>query len=65
MPELNDREIYQTVLDGLQAGAYVVDRNRRIRIWNKGAVRITVYLRQDVVGRFLREHFPHRRSFPF
>jgi diguanylate cyclase (GGDEF)-like protein/PAS domain S-box-containing protein len=57
MPELSDPEIYQTVLDNLQTGVYIVDRNRRIRFWNEGAERITGYLRQDVVGRFLRDHF--------
>jgi PAS domain S-box-containing protein len=56
MPELNDPDIYQTVLDGLQTGVYIVDRNRRIRFWNGGAEQITGYLRQDVVGRFLRDH---------
>ena len=56
MPELSDPEIYQTVLDGLETGVYIVDRNRRIRFWNGGAEQITGYLRQDVVGRFLREH---------
>ena len=57
MPELNDPEIYRTVLDNLQTGAYIVHRNRRIRFWNEGAEQNTGYLRQDVVGRFLREHF--------
>ena len=56
MPELNDPDIYQTVLDGLETGVYIVDRNRRIRFWNQGAEQITGYLRQDVVGRFLRDH---------
>jgi len=56
MPELNDPDIYQTVLDGLETGVYIVDRNRRIRFWNHGAEQITGYLRQDVVGRFLRDH---------
>ena len=56
MPELSDPEIYQTVLDSLQTGVYIVDRNRRIRFWNEGAEQITGYLRQDVVGRFLRDH---------
>ncbi len=56
MPELSDPEIYQTVLDGLETGVYIVDRNRRIRFWNEGAEQITGYLRQDVVGRFLRDH---------
>jgi diguanylate cyclase (GGDEF)-like protein/PAS domain S-box-containing protein len=56
MPELDDPEIYLTVLDNLQTGVYIVDRNRRIRFWNEGAEQITGYLRQDVVGRFLRDH---------
>lgn len=56
MPELNDPDIYQAVLDSLQTGVYIVDRNRRIRFWNEGAEQITGYLRQDVVGRFLRDH---------
>jgi diguanylate cyclase (GGDEF)-like protein/PAS domain S-box-containing protein len=56
MPELSDPEIYQTVLDGLQTAVYIVDRNRRICYWNEGAEQITGYLRQDVVGRFLRDH---------
>jgi len=56
MPELNDPAIYQTVLDGLETGVYIVDRERRIRFWNEGAEKITGYLRQDVVGHFLRDH---------
>src|SRR5258708_10439231 len=56
MPELNDPEIYQSVLDGLETGVYIVVRNRRIRFWNEGAEQITRYLRQDVVGRLQRDH---------
>jgi diguanylate cyclase (GGDEF)-like protein/PAS domain S-box-containing protein len=56
MPELDDPEIYRIVLEGLETGVYIVDRNRRIRFWNEGAEQITGYLRQDVVGRFLRDH---------
>jgi diguanylate cyclase (GGDEF)-like protein/PAS domain S-box-containing protein len=56
MPELDDPEIYQIVLDNLQTGVYIVDRDRRIRFWNEGAEQITGYLRQDVVGRLLRDH---------
>ena len=56
MPELNDPEIYRSVLENLETGVYIVDRNRRVRFWNEGAEQITGFLRQDVVGRFLREH---------
>src|SRR5580692_12538799 len=56
MPELNDPDLYLTVLDDLPTGVYIVDRNRRIRFWNEGAEHITGYLRQDVVGRLQRDH---------
>jgi diguanylate cyclase (GGDEF)-like protein/PAS domain S-box-containing protein len=54
--QLSDPEICQSVLETLPTGVYLVDRNRRIRFWNEGAERITGFLRQDVVGRFLRDH---------
>lgn len=57
MHELNDPEIYLAVLEMLDTGVYIVDRSRRIRFWNEGAEQTTGYLRQDVVGRFLRDHF--------
>jgi diguanylate cyclase (GGDEF)-like protein/PAS domain S-box-containing protein len=57
MPELDDPEIYLSVLESLDTGVYIVDRSRRIRFWNEGAEQTTGYLRQDVVGRFLRDHF--------
>ncbi|MBZ5659262.1 MAG: diguanylate cyclase [Acidobacteriia bacterium] len=56
MSELDKPEIFQSVLETLQTGVYLVDRNRCIRFWNEGAERITGYFRQDVVGRFLRDH---------
>ena len=56
MSELDNPETYQTVLNSLETGVYIVDRNRRICFWNEGAEQITGYLRQDVVGRFLRDH---------
>lgn len=49
-------EIYRSVLEELPAGLYLVDRHRRIVFWNAGAERICGYLRQDVVGKFLRQH---------
>ncbi|MBZ5642481.1 MAG: diguanylate cyclase, partial [Acidobacteriia bacterium] len=57
MSELDDPEIFQSVLEALQTGIFLVDRSRRIRFWNDGAERITGYFRQDVVGRFPRDHF--------
>jgi diguanylate cyclase (GGDEF)-like protein/PAS domain S-box-containing protein len=54
--EFDDPSVFQSVLESLQTGVYLVDRNRKIRFWNDGAERITGYFRQDVVGRFLRDH---------
>jgi PAS domain S-box-containing protein/diguanylate cyclase (GGDEF)-like protein len=53
--ELEDPSIYRTVLESLQVGIYLVDREQRIVFWNDGAEKITGYLRQDVVGRYCRE----------
>lgn len=55
MSELQDPEIFRTVLDNLQTGVYLVDRDRKIVFWNDGAERITGYMRHDVLGRFCRE----------
>jgi diguanylate cyclase (GGDEF)-like protein/PAS domain S-box-containing protein len=56
MSELNNPEVFRSVLEHLGTGVYLVDRNRKIVFWNEGAESITGHLRQDVVGRFLREH---------
>jgi diguanylate cyclase (GGDEF)-like protein/PAS domain S-box-containing protein len=56
MSEFDNPEIYKSILETLPTGIYLVDRNRKILFWNKGAESISGYLRQDVVGRFLREH---------
>ena len=56
MLELDNPEIFRSVLEHLETGVYLVDRTRRILFWNEGAEKITGYLRQDVVGRFLRDH---------
>lgn len=54
MSELKDPLIYREVLENLQIGVYVVDREQKIVFWNEGAEKITGYLRQDVMGRFCR-----------
>lgn len=58
MCELEDPRIYRSVLESLQIGIYLVDRDQRIVFWNDGAEKITGYLRQDVVGCFCREASP-------
>lgn len=42
---------WEQVLEHLSDGVYVVDTQRRIVYWNRGAERITGYSREDVLGR--------------
>jgi diguanylate cyclase (GGDEF)-like protein/PAS domain S-box-containing protein len=56
MSEFDNPDIFRSILETLPTGVYLVDRNRKILFWNTGAEEITGYLRQDVVGRFLRDH---------
>ncbi|MGH9738467.1 MAG: sensor domain-containing diguanylate cyclase [Candidatus Acidiferrales bacterium] len=58
MCELEDPRIYRSVLESLQIGICLVDRDQRIVFWNGGAEKITGYLRQDVVGCFCQEAPP-------
>lgn len=46
-----DPEVYRTLLESMPNGVYVVDRERRVVLWNEGAERISGYLRQEVMGR--------------
>lgn len=61
---LDDPETFRCVLDNLQLGVYLVDRQRQILFWNQGAEAITGYLRHEVVGRFchdnLLQHCSHQ-----
>ena len=43
--------LYKEIVDGFDEGVYVVDRDRRIVYWNKGAERMTGYAATEVVGR--------------
>lgn len=56
MAETLSQDIYRTVLEGLPTGVYLVDRDRRIRLWNQGAEELTGYLRQEVLGRLCGEN---------
>src|SRR5437867_971708 len=56
MPELQDPDIFRTILESLQTGVYVVGREGRILFWNQGAEKITGYLRHEALGRFCREN---------
>ncbi len=55
MSEFESPDVLRSVLESLQTGLYLVDRDHKIVFWSDGAERITGYLRQEVVGRFCRE----------
>jgi diguanylate cyclase (GGDEF)-like protein/PAS domain S-box-containing protein len=49
-------QIYEGILDNMYEGLYVLDRDRRITYWSKGAERITGYSSDEVLGCFCREN---------
>jgi diguanylate cyclase (GGDEF)-like protein/PAS domain S-box-containing protein len=56
MPDLQDPEIFRTILDSLQTGVSVADRTGKILFWNQGAERLTGHKRHEVVGRSCRNN---------
>lgn len=48
---LRDGDLYKMLLDQMEEGIYIVDRDRRILYWNGGAERITGYYAHEIVGR--------------
>ena len=54
-----DPTIYRLVLEKLPIGIYVLDREQRVRFWNRGAEQITGYLAHEVMGKVCRESLPH------
>jgi diguanylate cyclase (GGDEF)-like protein/PAS domain S-box-containing protein len=56
MAELQDPEVFRAVLDSLQTGVLVADRNGKILFWNQGAERITGFIRHQVLGHFSRDN---------
>jgi PAS domain-containing protein len=49
---LLDGELHKKLLDQLDTGIYIVDRDRRILYWNGGAERISGYPTYEVSGQF-------------
>jgi PAS domain S-box-containing protein len=45
------------LLDLVFSGVYLVDTQRKITYWNKGAEKITGYTPAEVAGRFCPENF--------
>jgi diguanylate cyclase (GGDEF)-like protein/PAS domain S-box-containing protein len=50
-----DPEVYRSLLESMPNGVYLVDRDRRILLWNDAAEKISGFLRQEVVGRCCRD----------
>ena len=50
MSELEGDDIHRRVLESLQTGVCLVDRNQKIVFWNEGAEKATGLLRQEVLG---------------
>jgi diguanylate cyclase (GGDEF)-like protein/PAS domain S-box-containing protein len=48
---IDDPDIFRGILENLQIGLYLTDRDRRIVFWNREATRISGYLSHEVVGR--------------
>ncbi len=50
-------EIYQAILDCLEDGVYLINRDRKIVFWNRGAEEITGFKRHEVLGRSCEDQF--------
>lgn len=48
--------LFRTALEELAVGIYIVDREQRIRFWNRGAEEIIGHLAHQVVGRVCTDH---------
>ncbi len=48
---------YKTILDSLYDGVYMVDHNRRIVYWNRGAERLSGYKAEEIVGKNCADNF--------
>jgi diguanylate cyclase (GGDEF)-like protein/PAS domain S-box-containing protein len=54
MLNLEDPQLLRAILDNLQTGLFVTDREHRIVFWNDGAEKITGYMRHAVLGHLCR-----------
>jgi PAS domain S-box-containing protein len=52
---LDNPKLFRHVVEDLPVGIYIVDRERRIRFWNRGAEQLIGHLAHDVVGRVLED----------
>ncbi|MGA2810895.1 MAG: diguanylate cyclase [Candidatus Acidiferrum sp.] len=54
---MDSPEVLLAVIDVLSMGVTVVDQSGKIVLWNRQAERLTGFLRQEVIGRSVREGF--------
>jgi len=52
---LDNPKLFRHLVEDLPVGIYIVDRDRRIRFWNRGAEHLTGHLAHDVVGHVLED----------
>ena len=52
-----DASLYHYILDKIKDGVYFVDREKRIRLWNRGAEAITGFSRSEVIGEHCYSHW--------
>ena len=57
MSDIDNPEVLLAVLDSLTVGVSLVDRQGKIVLWNRRAERLTGFLRQDALGRSVRDGF--------
>ena len=48
---MDDNEIYKVLLDHLNEGIYLLDSDRKITFWNRGAKKLTGYKSSEVLGK--------------
>ena len=49
-------ELYRTLLESLPIGVYILDRERRVRFWNRRAEHLTGHLAHEAMGRDGTDH---------
>src|ERR1700686_994693 len=52
---LDNPKLFRHVVEDLPVGIYILDRERRIRFWNRGAEHLLGHLAHDVVGHVLED----------
>jgi len=52
---LDNPKLFRHLVEDLPVGIYIVDRDRRIRFWNRGAEHLTGHLGHEVVGHVLED----------